>query len=114
MVSTVTAHSNRISAVLKDRAATARSAVAASWSRSLFQHGLDPGGPRSPHQVSYEEFRLAYEQVAPMVNAAFGVRYSATCHTVSTPLVTASASTIRFTSRDCRVTNTLRSSVSSA
>lgn len=70
MVSTVTSHSNRISAVLKDRAATARSAVAASWSRSLVQHGLDPGGPRSPPQLSYEEFRETYERVAPMVHSA--------------------------------------------
>lgn len=70
MVSTVIAHSKRICDLLKDRGATARSALAASWSRSLVQHGLDPERPRAPHQLGFDEFRQAWAQGAPMVHSA--------------------------------------------
>jgi transcriptional regulator of acetoin/glycerol metabolism len=70
MASAIAAHGNRISALLKDRGATARSALAASWSRSLVQYGLDPDRSQSPYQLDYDAFRQAFEREAPMVRSA--------------------------------------------
>jgi transcriptional regulator of acetoin/glycerol metabolism len=69
MASVAAAHTSRIFSVLEDRAATAKSAVAASWSRSV-KHGLEPDGHRSPHQLSRSEFNTLFEGVGPMVASA--------------------------------------------
>jgi len=56
-------HADRVFSTLRDRAATAQSAVAASWSRSLRQYGLDPEHGRPPRRLGEAEFRAAFEQM---------------------------------------------------
>jgi len=62
-------HADRIFAVLNNADSPARSAVAASWSRSV-QHGLDPESALPPRRLNSSEFRRALERVGPLVELA--------------------------------------------
>ena len=63
-------HADLVYATLTDRAAAAQSAVAASWSRSLRKHGLDPNHDRPPRRLSGAEFALAFERLEHLVRLA--------------------------------------------
>ncbi len=60
-------HAERIYAALRDNAATARSALAASWSRSLVNYGLDPDHRRPPNRLTQAEFTQAQERLGALV-----------------------------------------------
>lgn len=62
-------HADHIYAVLNNADSPARSAVAASWSRSL-QHGLDPESNLPPRRLSSDEFKRAIERTGPLVSLA--------------------------------------------
>jgi len=62
-------HSRLIEAALESGAA-ARSAVAASWSRSARMHGLDPAQRARPQRMTGTELRRAVERMEPLVRAA--------------------------------------------
>ena len=67
-----TSHTERVLSVLRDRFAPARSAVAASWKRSLTLYGLDPDQPTAPQTVTETELRLAREEMEPLLRAGQG------------------------------------------
>ena len=69
MAETRAHHADHIYAVLNNADSPARSAVAASWSRSL-QHGLDPESNLPPRRLTNEEFQRATERVGPLVHLA--------------------------------------------
>jgi transcriptional regulator of acetoin/glycerol metabolism len=48
----------------------ARSALVASWRRSLTLHGLDPGQRQAPRRLTEGEFRLARQRVEQLLRAA--------------------------------------------
>ncbi len=52
-------HASQIIAVTRDPSAAARSAISASWVRSLTLHGLDPACPAPRHRLSQTEFSAA-------------------------------------------------------
>lgn len=62
-------HSRMIEAALAGGAA-ARSAVAASWSRSARVHGLDPARRARAERLTMAEFGQATERMAPLIRAA--------------------------------------------
>lgn len=62
-------HADHVYAVLNNADSPARSAVAASWSRSL-QHGLDPESALPPRRLDSQEFQRALERVGPLVDLA--------------------------------------------
>lgn len=63
-------HADRIYSVLSDHTAAAQSSVAASWSRSLKQYGLDPELNRPPRQLTRAELDQAFERIAPLAHLA--------------------------------------------
>lgn len=63
-------HAEQVYSTLRNPASAAKSAVAASWSRSLTKYGLDPEQDQPPHQLSHAEFRVALERVEPLVHLA--------------------------------------------
>lgn len=63
-------HAHRIFAALSDRAATAQSAVAASWARSLDHYGLDPDNARPPERLDKATFDRAFEQLEALIRSA--------------------------------------------
>lgn len=63
------AHSRAIEAALASGAA-ARSALAASWSRSARLHGLAPDHRRKPERITAQDLALAQERMEPVIRAA--------------------------------------------
>ena len=63
-------HADHVLAVVSDRSAAARSALAASWVRSSSWYGLDPEETRAPRTLSDHELRQARERVEPLLHAA--------------------------------------------
>ncbi|MBB5693344.1 GAF domain-containing protein [Muricoccus pecuniae] len=62
-------HAERVHAALQDGAA-ARSAIAASWRRSIALYGLDPENHRPPRNLTEPELRLARERMEPLIRLA--------------------------------------------
>ena len=65
-------HADRINAIVRDPAASGRSALFASWARSFTRYKLDPLNARPPNHVGARELRLARERVEPLLSAASG------------------------------------------
>lgn len=63
-------HADRILAVAGDPSASGRSALYASWVRSLTRYGLDPHQGRPPRTLTAHELREAQERVGPLLHAA--------------------------------------------
>jgi transcriptional regulator of acetoin/glycerol metabolism len=63
-------HADRIRAVANDPSASGRSALFASWVRSLTRYGLDPHDARPPTVLTERELREAQERVGPLLHAA--------------------------------------------
>ncbi|MBS7701798.1 GAF domain-containing protein [Chelatococcus asaccharovorans] len=63
-------HAARIYSTLSDGASAARSAVAASWSRSVTQYGLDPDQHRPPHRLDSAAFNQAFARTERLVRLA--------------------------------------------
>lgn len=63
-------HAERISSVVTDPTASGRSALFASWARSMTRYKLDPQDARPPRQLSAADLRLACEEVGPLLGAA--------------------------------------------
>ena len=63
-------HADRVLAVAADPSASARSALFASWTRSMTRYGLDPHEMRPPATLSACELREAQDRVAPLLFAA--------------------------------------------
>lgn len=63
-------HPDRVRRALSDGAAPARSAVQASWHRSMMLHGLDPADDRPPETVTELQLREARQAMEPLVHAA--------------------------------------------
>ncbi len=62
-------HADRIRAVASDPSACARSALFASWARSLSRYKLDPLQPGPPRQLSERELGNARAVVEPLLSA---------------------------------------------
>jgi transcriptional regulator of acetoin/glycerol metabolism len=65
-------HAERVAAIAKDPSASGRSALFASWARSMTRYKLDPLDTRPPHQLSEQELREARERVEPLLLSASG------------------------------------------
>jgi transcriptional regulator of acetoin/glycerol metabolism len=63
-------HAARVHAMLARPDAAARSAVAASWRRSIALHGLDPADASAPPALSDTAWREARARAEPMARAA--------------------------------------------
>lgn len=63
-------HEERIIAVTRDSSASARSAIAASWARSVQRYGLDPRKPKPVRMLSAVELEAARDRLGPMVRLA--------------------------------------------
>lgn len=63
-------HAARVHATLARPEAAARSAVAASWRRSIALHGLDPADASAPPALSETAWREARARAEPMMRAA--------------------------------------------
>jgi transcriptional regulator of acetoin/glycerol metabolism len=63
-------HADRVHALLQDSSAAVRSAVAASWLRSVRDYGLDPEHSRPPQCLDDARLREARERLAPLLRAA--------------------------------------------
>ncbi len=63
-------HEERIIAVTRDSSASARSAIAASWARSVQRYGLDPYRPKPVRMLSASELSVARERLGDMVRLA--------------------------------------------
>ena len=63
-------HEDRIIAVTRDSSASARSAIAASWARSVQRYGLDPHRPKPVRMLSEAELTTARESLGAMVRLA--------------------------------------------
>ena len=63
-------HAERILAAAGDGSSSARSAIAASWNRSLTRYGLDPLDRKPPRTLTASQLREAREQVEPLLRAA--------------------------------------------
>jgi transcriptional regulator of acetoin/glycerol metabolism len=63
-------HAEAVYAVVADSSAAARSAIAASWVRSVTQYGLDPERPRPPERLEQHHLNEARERLAPLRRAA--------------------------------------------
>ena len=79
-------HVDRVVQTAQSGSAAARSRLAASWHRSLVQHGLDPGDRRGPNlhdEGTVRERRSALEQVmrvaAPKLDQLFGLIGNSGC-----------------------------------
>jgi len=66
-------HAHRIYQALSDGKATAHSAVAASWARSLGRYGLDPDNGRPPERLDQPSFDHAYQRLEELVIGAQAV-----------------------------------------
>ena len=64
------AHPDRVRSVLDDSAGPARSALAASWRRSITLYGLDPEDRRSPEVLTAQELAAARQEIEPLMRAA--------------------------------------------
>ena len=62
-------HADRIRAVASDPSASARSALFASWARSLSRYKLDPLDARPPRKISDYELRHARTEMEPLLAA---------------------------------------------
>lgn len=60
-------HAHKIYEALSDRAATAQSAVAASWARSLDHYGLDPDHARPPERLDQQSFDHAHQRLEALI-----------------------------------------------
>ncbi len=65
-------HADRINAIASDPSSSGRSALFASWARSLTRYKLDPLDTSPPRTLSARELRLSREQVAPLLLTADG------------------------------------------
>ena len=65
-------HADRINAIAKDPSASGRSALFASWTRSLTRYKLDPQDMGRPRTLTDYELREARERVGPILAAAGG------------------------------------------
>ena len=65
-------HGSLIKQVLDDGAGAARSALAASWRRSMTLHGLDPEDRGRAETLTETQLREARQAMEPMVRAAEG------------------------------------------
>lgn len=63
-------HPDRVRSVLDDAAGPARSALAASWKRSITLYGLDPEDGRPPETLSAQELAAARQEIEPLMRAA--------------------------------------------
>jgi transcriptional regulator of acetoin/glycerol metabolism len=63
-------HGSLIKQVLDDGAGPARSALAASWRRSLILHGLDPESRGGVQTLTEQQLREARQAMEPMTRAA--------------------------------------------
>jgi transcriptional regulator of acetoin/glycerol metabolism len=63
-------HPDRVRSVLDDAAGPARSALAASWRRSITLYGLDPEDRRSPEVLTAQELAAARQEIEPLMRAA--------------------------------------------
>ncbi|SFK04107.1 GAF domain-containing protein [Caulobacter sp. UNC279MFTsu5.1] len=63
-------HGDHVLAVVSDRSAAARSALAASWVRSSTWYGLDPENTGAPRTLGANELRQARERIEPLLHAA--------------------------------------------
>jgi len=63
-------HGDRVRRLLDDGTDAARSAVSASWRRSMTLHGLDPETQGGPAIVTAEQLREARQAMEPMTTAA--------------------------------------------
>ena len=63
------AHADRIHLAIQSNE-MARSALVASWRRSLSLHGLDPADRRSPDRLTEFELRLARQRIEPLIRGA--------------------------------------------
>jgi len=63
-------HADRIIAAARDPSASGRSAIYASWARSLTRYGLDPQDTSPPRRLTGHELREARERVEPLLFAA--------------------------------------------
>jgi len=68
-----TSHQDHIFSVLSDGSAPARSALAASWQRSLSIHGLDPDSDKLPETITEARLQEARKSLGPLLDAAQGV-----------------------------------------
>jgi transcriptional regulator of acetoin/glycerol metabolism len=65
-------HAEQILAVARDPSAPARSAISASWVRSLMRYGLDPTDKSPPRTLSERELQLAREPIESLLVSARG------------------------------------------
>lgn len=65
-------HADRIRAVARDPQASGRSALFASWVRSLTRYKLDPLDCTPPRRLTESELRQARTRLEPMLSAAEG------------------------------------------
>jgi len=63
-------HGDRVAAMALDPSASARSALFASWARSMTRYRLDPQDARPPRTLSNHELEEARERVAPLLSSA--------------------------------------------
>lgn len=63
-------HADEVFAVAADSSAAARSAVAASWIRSLNAYGLDPEAPAQVERLDEARLAEARDRLAPLLTAA--------------------------------------------
>lgn len=63
-------HGDHILAVVSDRSAAARSALAASWVRSSTWYGLDPENAAAPRILDEQGLSQARERIGPLLHAA--------------------------------------------
>ncbi len=63
-------HADRVYNMLRDESASGRSALAASWSRSLRHYGLSPNHNAPPHRLDAPGYREARERSALLLHAA--------------------------------------------
>jgi transcriptional regulator of acetoin/glycerol metabolism len=68
--SDVLGHPDRVRSVLDDDAGPARSALAASWKRSITLYGLDPEDGRPPEVLTAHELAQARQEIEPLTRAA--------------------------------------------
>lgn len=66
----VLGHPDRVRSVLDDDAGPARSALAASWKRSITVYGLDPEDGRPPEVLTAHELAEARQEIEPLTRAA--------------------------------------------
>jgi len=70
MSTNIREHAHRVYSVLEDHNSAGRSAIAASWSRSFVQHGLDPEQAPTPTRLTEIEFRDIRQKCEAFVASA--------------------------------------------